>query len=157
MLGPCACFMCTSVCGTETCKRTVCTYIQLSTQPRAVDIEVHTYIHMCTSTHTCTHTHTHPHTHTRTHTHIHTHTHTHTYSSLLLVHSERWVGITHTAPEPRLVLMSCLRFLRSWQSLCQSSSPCRSRLMRSTQCCWAPPGFLFFPFGLNLRSCFWGQ
>ena len=108
-------------------------------------------------THTHVRTHTHTHMHTRAHTHPHTCTYVHTSSSLLLVHSERWDGITHTAPEPRLVLISCLHFLRSWQSLCQSSSPCRSRLMRSTQRCWVPPGFLFFPFGLNLRSCFWGQ
>ena len=83
--------------------------------------------------HSYTHSYTHTHTHTQTH--MHTHRQTHTHTSLLLAHSEHWVGITHTAPKPQFVLISCFYFLWSWQSLCQSSSPCRSRLMRSTQRC----------------------
>ena len=113
-----------------------------------------------------THVHIQLHEHTNTlsstSTNMHTHTHTHT----LLTPCPSWTpGRIHllysvTDWDMAADLGWCIAALHSLLSItisCQSAILIRSLLIRSTHCKDVPPGLLFFPLGLYLRSCFCGR
>ena len=108
---------------------------------------------------------THSHTHTCTHTHTHMHAHFFFFFFFFTPCPSWTSGRIHllyfvTGWDGAVDLGWCIAALHSLLSIttsCQLAILVRSLLIRSTHRRDVPPGLLFFPVGLHLRSCFCGR